>query len=66
MGYIIEFCMIVAFALAIIALIAFLIFCILLVILFAPIFLAFMFVVKLFKKELYGIYRLRKHKHTRK
>ena len=51
MGYIIEFCMIVVFALAIIALIAFLIFCILLVILFAPIFLAFMFVVKLFKKE---------------
>ena len=51
MGYIIEFCMIVAFTLAIIALIAFLIFCILLVILFAPIFLSFMFVVKLFKKE---------------
>lgn len=58
MGYIIEFCMIVAFALAIIAFIAFLIFCILcillefaLVILFAPLFLIFMFVTKLFKKE---------------
>lgn len=55
MGYIIEFCMIVAFAFVIIAFIAFLSFCILLefalVILFAPIFLAFMFVVKLFKKE---------------
>ena len=55
MGYIIEFCMIVAFALAIIALIAFLIFCILLefalVILFLPLFLVFMFVTKLFKKE---------------
>lgn len=55
MGYIIEFCMIVAFAFVIIASVAFLIFCILLefalVIFFAPLFLAFMFVTKLFKKE---------------
>lgn len=54
MGYIIEFCMIVAFILAIIAFIAFLSFCILLefaLVIFAPIFLAFMFVVKLFRKE---------------
>lgn len=51
MGYIIEFCTMFTFALAIIALIAFLIFCILLVILFAPLFLVFMFVTKLFKKE---------------
>lgn len=47
--------MIVTFAFVIIASIAFLIFCILLefalVILFAPLFLAFMFVTKLFKKE---------------
>ena len=51
MGYIIEFCMMIAFSFVIIAFIAFLIFCILLVILFTPIFLAFMFVVKLFKKD---------------
>lgn len=51
MGYIIEFCMMIAFILAIISFIAFLSFCILLVILFAPLFLVFMFVTKLFKKE---------------
>lgn len=55
MGYIIECYMVTMLILAIIACVAFTIFCILLefalVILFAPLFLVFMFVTKLFKKE---------------
>lgn len=55
MGYIIEFCMMIAFAFVIIAFIAFLIFCILLdfalIVILSPIFIVFFLVFKVFKKE---------------